>query len=242
MDAGWLKSLSSKVGWKRNPARKPVFARRRDTRVLNAGLCCLATLLLCRILIAQQFGGRASCTFRQKVVAVLAENLDRECLALAMDQTEPYSRSYRNQHIDLEGPEYAYYNWQEPIQKFQIDVQKETNASDCRIVLKVKDRELYVYTENVCYDHVTKGSDVAMWVRYESAVELILLALEVYAVPDVDFVINLSDTGDLDAFEFPVPAMYYSLRMHSKMRGFTYPSFGAYQVSLGSHQVHLKDP
>lgn len=181
---------------------------------------------------------------------------DSSCYDLAREHPEPYSQSYQNQHIDLDGPMYAYYNWKEEIDSSQIDIQKQiTISSDCRLVIKVIDSDLYVYENSKCYDRLRFGEDPVLNDRYESAIDLMLLALEVYTIPDVDFVINLSDTEDfLDMPEYSLPMMSYSVRLEpprdrdikyytsaASTEGFTYPSFGAYQHALGREQVRIME-
>ena len=70
---------------------------------------------------------------------VQEEDPNLSCLEFAQQHPEPYTEHYRNQQIDLEGPMYALFNWNEDILPSHLESQKTLSQSqDCRMVLKVK--------------------------------------------------------------------------------------------------------
>ena len=173
------------------------------------------------------------------VTEALNSDAPKTCMELARNFPEPYTEEYANQRIDLDGPMYAYYRWKRSIHKAEIEAQKTAKVPDCRIVFKVMGGSLYVYRKSECYTRMNTDDSLPLKSRYDRQVELILLALEVYDVPNVDFVIQLGDGPfPAEGKNQNIPGLAYCIAAGvRKNSGFTYPSYDAYAFSLGRRQV-----
>lgn len=176
------------------------------------------------------------------------------CLKMSIRNREPDSEKYQHQSLNLNGTMFAYYHWNEPFQKSQIDFQKlHSRLEGCKVVFKIIRSQLFVYKRNSCYDAIQSNSISRIIAeRYVSAVELILLAIEIYDIPDVDFVMGFGDTVDpvtMNGHLLPVLSynikspiygekeIKYKISVPTSEKGFTFPSYLAYDRSLGPVQV-----
>ena len=179
-------------------------------------------------------------TFVNNITETLDEDPSAQCIKLARQFPEPYTAEYQEQKIDLDGPMYAFYRMRgERIAKSQIEAQRNASVPDCRLAIKVKNRELYVYRGNKCFSTVNDRNNTGLRDRYERQLELMLLALEIYDVPDSDFMLGLSDGPiPLDKKGERPPGLSYCIVGGDSQRdGFTYPSYGAYGNALGKQQA-----
>eukprot|EP00210_Caulerpa_lentillifera_P007363 g7038.t1 len=172
--------------------------------------------------------------------------IERTCHELADKFDEPYSELYMDRKLDLEGPMYALYRWDTKITKSQLSWQRNLTENrnmphNTRIFFKVKDSLLYVDQSDIGYQKVFPMGSRAhvnslLLERYEQSVELILLAIEIYDIPNVDFVLELEDFTYDTAPEWD-PVLTFSLRHGAEMKGFTFPSGETYANALGTYQM-----
>ena len=170
------------------------------------------------------------------------EEHHENCMLQSRKIAEPYIEAYKNRHLDLNKTMLSYYKWDKPIEKEHMEIQKTTNrAADCRLIFKIKNRNLFVYQKNDCYVKVSDKKWSAQQERYERIAELILLSLEVYDLPDTDFAVELEDTDSMPrGVNGSLPVMTFAFKEKDPdARGFTFPSYGAYVNALGYRQVEL---
>jgi len=186
---------------------------------------------------------------RQHVLSALKDSNATDCATLATQYSEPWAPRNKKMKIDLQGPMHALYRWEGKITKqqlaFQRNLTENRNMPDnTRILFKVKDSTLYVDETDVGFQKVfPKGPKVdvpsVLKERFDRSVELLLLATELYDIPDLDFALELQD----HTYGGPVwdPVFTYSHWAGDNNNGFTFPSFELYEKSLGEHQVRPRD-
>lgn len=142
---------------------------------------------------------------------------------------------------------HAFYHWEGPITKKHLAFQRNLTENrqmpdNTRILFKVKDSMLYVDETDIGFEKVfPKGPKVdvpsLLKDRFDRTVELLLLALEFYEIPDMEFALELQD----HTYGGPVwdPVFVYSHWAGDGNNGFTFPSFELYEHSLGEHQVRF---
>eukprot|EP00210_Caulerpa_lentillifera_P005987 g5722.t1 len=182
------------------------------------------------------------------VLSSLKDSNATDCAVLAAKYPEPWTPPTKKMKIDLRGTMHAYYRWDGEITQKQLNFQRNLTENrkmpdNTRILFKVKDSRLYVDQTDVGFKKVfPQGPQVevpsVLKDRFDRTVELILLALELYSIPDVDFALELQD----HTYGGPVwdPVFTYSHWAGDKNNGFTFPSFELYERSLGEHQTYLK--
>lgn len=214
----------------------------------------LVILFTCANLVIQLYSPHMNVVHPRHVDEIylnVAHNLfamsDTDCLKLAQEYPEPYTLRYEKLRIDLDGPMYATYRWSKPITKKQIDWQRNLTENrripgNTRVFFKVMDSVLYIDERDVGYTKVLpegldsdKGGPLRQ--RFEKTVELILVALHVYHIPELDFVVELSDA--IHPSKPSDPALSYSLRAFDDSEGFTIPSYGAFSKAIGQNQARL---
>eukprot|EP00210_Caulerpa_lentillifera_P004373 g4171.t1 len=170
-----------------------------------------------------------------------------ECLEISQKYPESYSAHSKKRTINLEGPVYATYIWTQPITKDLIDIQRNRSGNssipgNTRVLFKVKDSVLYVDASDTMFNTVyPKGLEATVEspykLRCDALIELLLVTLHLYNVPDLDFVVELSD--GVHPTEPRHPVLSYSISLKNVHAGFTIPSFGAFSHSLGETQSLL---
>eukprot|EP00210_Caulerpa_lentillifera_P004356 g4154.t1 len=176
----------------------------------------------------------------------LFANSAEECIRILKKYPEPYLNHSTKKTIDLDGPVYATYNWTRPITQDQINEQRNLSKSrgNTRVIFKVKDSVLYVDTTGVIYNKLYRdgAKSTAYTVgdlkfRLSVLIELLLLTVHLYNIPDLDFVVELSDV--VHPTNPPHPVFSYSISGRRVDAGFTIPSYGAFERSLGQNQLLL---
>lgn len=166
-----------------------------------------------------------------------------DCLSIAKIYSEPYSPHTPKQTIDLEGPVYASHRWVSQMLKDQIDGQKNRTGEkqiqgNRRMLFKIKDSVLYIYSVDTGYKDLYRepangGNRKSLGMRLELILEMLLVTLHLYSIPDMDFAIELAD--NVHQGKSAVPAFSFSLKVGEE--GFTMPSYGAYENAIGIEQV-----
>eukprot|EP00210_Caulerpa_lentillifera_P004376 g4174.t1 len=173
-------------------------------------------------------------------------NSEEDCARISKRYPEPYTSSSEKKTIDLDGPVYATYKWTRPITQEQIDEQRNLSNSrgNTRVIFKVKDSVLYVDTIGVIYNELYRDGAKStgytgghLKFRLNALIELLLLTVHLYNIPDLDFVVELSD--NIHPTNPPHPVLSYSISGRRVDTGFAIPSYGAFSSSLGQNQLSL---
>ncbi|GMH37143.1 hypothetical protein BSKO_05016 [Bryopsis sp. KO-2023] len=148
------------------------------------------------------------------------------CRSVARGVVEPYTADYqlRDQEIDLGGPRYAAFKWDGKIERKDFDAAADIRSS--RIMFKILNSTLYVKP--------TQDRNGSEEKRYVKMIEQLLMAIHIYRIPDMDFLVDVSDS-----LECNHPAFTYSVNIRCERGGFAFPSDGAYGVALGGDQLDL---
>eukprot|EP00210_Caulerpa_lentillifera_P004374 g4172.t1 len=178
------------------------------------------------------------------IVFNLFANDAEECVSISKRYPEPYSNHSTKKTIDLDGPVYATYKWTGIITQDQIDEQRNQSKAQKkrRVILKVKDSVLYMDAKTVQFKKLfpdgveSIGNSTSNW-RFNALIELLLLTLHLYNIPDLDFVVELLD--NVHPTNPPHPVLSYSISGRRVDAGFTIPSYGAFSSSLGQDQSLL---
>lgn len=168
----------------------------------------------------------------------------KDCLSFAMDYKEPYNSPSGKKKVNLKGPVYATYRWTKQMTKSQIDSQRNRTGEDQipesrRVLFKVKDSVLYVDASDTGFAAIyPAGLDAEehtpLGQRCAKTIELFLLTLHIYQIPDMDFVLELADNVYPNDPQDPV--LSYTLESNE---GFTIPSFASYRTAFSPQQVFL---
>lgn len=150
----------------------------------------------------------------------------KECYRI-LNATEPYSGWYtlKNQQVYLDGPQFAVFNWNGSISKETF--RKSMGRFTPRIAFKILNSTLYVLERGHAWQlrH-------SLQFRLDSLIELLLLTIDRYKIPDMDFLVELKDEVDCGTASFT-----YSLDTSCTKSGFSIPSYGAYEFALGPQQM-----
>lgn len=149
-----------------------------------------------------------------------------DCFGI-LNAAEAYDGWYaaKEQQIDIDGPHYAGYKWRGLISKevFNNSLGKTTP----RIAFKVLNSTLYVLKEGNGWHLRHK-----LMFRLDSLIEMLLLTIYKYRIPDMDFLVELNDELSCETAAFT-----YSLDTSCSQAGFSIPSYGAYEYALGPNQM-----
>lgn len=161
------------------------------------------------------------------------------CLEIGAIYPQPYTDEYRIRNADAdarapEGPP-AFFRWSGWISRQQFDRVDECDDCDeharCMVFFKILAGKVYVRKSGTGWDKL--WNNPTLEVRYRAAVEMLIVAVHVFHVRDVDFVMNFEDR-----LSCGVPAMAYSVDPSCDQAGFAVPSWTAYIEARGREQLN----
>lgn len=171
---------------------------------------------------------------------------EEECVTMARKYPEPHTPNAHKKKIDLNGPVYATYKWTKPITKELIDIQRNRVGENkipgnTRVLFKIKDSVLYVdasdaMLKTIYPEGLESSAHSSFKERCDRFIEMLLLTVHLYKIPDVDFVVELSDAVHPTNPRHPV--FSYCISTNEDSVGFTMPSYGAFGSSIGPVQVN----
>lgn len=142
------------------------------------------------------------------------------------EYTQRYSR--RNLGIDLDGPVYAAWKWEGQIQRKDFELGLDTGAA--KVAFKVLNSKLFVKRDEEGME-TASGKKEVFEDRLDAMVELLLLVIHMYDIPDMDFIVDLGDeVGCGEA------TLSYFINATCADAGFSIPSQTVYLESMGPQQ------
>lgn len=200
--------------------------------------------------LSRQSSNVVVATTLEKIYSNMALNAfaasEEECVSMARKYPEPHTPNALKKKIDLNGPVYATYKWTKPITKELIDIQRnrvgqQRIPGNTRILFKIKDSVLYVDASDAMFktiypeglESTARSSNKE---RCDRFIEMLLLTVHLYKIPDLDFVVELSDAVHPTNPRHPV--FSYCISTNKDSVGFTMPSYGAFGSSIGPIQVN----
>lgn len=124
----------------------------------------------------------------------------------------------------------AFYRWEGGISRREFLAVDACEACGAHAYFKVLAGRLYVRRRGRGWDTLWRKPELE--VRYKAAVEMLLVASRVFALADVDVVLNFEDENPCG-----VPALTYGPSPACARGGFSMPSWSAYITSRGPDQM-----
>lgn len=164
------------------------------------------------------------------LVASVAINNRTICSRALEGLQEKYTHGYssKNLTVDLDGPVYAAWKWDGRIER--TDFESNLDTGTWSVAFKILESKLFVRGNDEVLENTM--SNRVFESRYNSMVELLLLAIHMYDIPDMDFIVDFSDGVECGRATFS-----YFLNTACVNAGFSLPSNAVYMEALGPQQL-----
>ncbi|CAD7696621.1 unnamed protein product [Ostreobium quekettii] len=159
------------------------------------------------------------------------------CADYAKGVIEPFTGEYAMYREKVEVEEGGgrdgggtFFRWEGEIEKDDVERLESCWYCGGTAAFKVVEGRLYVRRSGRGWGELWEKPELE--VRYQAAVEMLLMTLHLFAIPNVDFIVNLEDRNYCG-----MPALTYGPNPGCQKAGFAMPSWSTYINSRGPQQL-----